>query len=82
MEDQHLNNTDKTALVGTRRRGLDDYTKPATADIPAVDTNVDSGELIAAQLPQVLVMHDASDGSEVWSCSRQPSRSDQMSRPG
>ena len=36
-----------------------------------------TGELIAAQLPQVLVMHDARDGSEVGSCSREPSRGDQ-----
>ena len=59
------------------RRGSDDYAKPATADIPAIDADIDSGELIAAQLPQVLVMHDASDGSQVRSCSREPSRSDQ-----
>jgi hypothetical protein len=38
---------------------------------------VDSGELIAAQLPQVLVMHDASNGSQVRPCSHKPPRSDQ-----
>lgn len=38
--------------------------------------DVDSG-VIAAQLPQVLAMHDASDGSEVWSCSREPPCDDQ-----
>jgi hypothetical protein len=27
--------------------------------------DIDSGELIAAPLPQVLLMHDASDGSQV-----------------
>ena len=59
------------------RRRPDDHAEPAAADIPAVDADVDSGELIAAQLPQVLVMHDASDGSEVGSCSREPSRGNQ-----
>jgi hypothetical protein len=34
-------------------------------------------ELIAAQLPQVLVVHDASDGSQVRSCSREPPRGNQ-----
>ncbi|HJY70940.1 MAG TPA: hypothetical protein VJ347_04100, partial [Streptosporangiaceae bacterium] len=33
--------------------------------------------LIAAQLPQVLVMYDASDGSQVGSCCRKPSRGNQ-----
>src|SRR5271156_5340139 len=47
------------------RRGPDDHTEPAAADIPAVDTDVHPGELIAAQLPQVLAMHDASDDSQV-----------------
>jgi hypothetical protein len=56
------------------RRGPDDQAEPAAADIPAVDADVDSGEFIAAQLPQVLVMHDASHGSQVRSCSREPSR--------
>jgi hypothetical protein len=46
-------------------------------DIPAVDADIDSGDLIAAQLPQVLAMHDASDGSQVRSCSREPPRGDQ-----
>jgi len=59
------------------RRGSDDHAKPAAADIPAVDADVGSGELIAAQLPQVLVMHDASDGSQVGSCSREPPRGNQ-----
>jgi len=59
------------------RRGPDDHAEPATADIPAVDTDVDSGELIAAQLPQVLGMHDASNGSQVGSCSREPPRGNQ-----
>jgi hypothetical protein len=31
-----------------------------------------SGELFAAQLPKVIVMHDASDGSQMASCSREP----------
>ena len=54
-------------------RGHDHNAKPSTADIPAVAADVGSGELIAAQLPQVLVMHDASDGSEIWSCARESS---------
>ena len=33
------------------RRGRDDYAKPAATDIPAVNTHVDSDELITAQLP-------------------------------
>ena len=59
------------------RRGRDDQAEPAAADIPAAGADVGSGELIAAQLPQVLVIHDASDGSRVGSCSRKPPRSDQ-----
>jgi hypothetical protein len=59
------------------RRGRDDDTEPAAADIPAVETDVDTGKLLAAQLPQVLGVHDASDGSQVGSCSREPPRGDQ-----
>ena len=33
------------------RRGTDDHTEPAAADVPAVDTDVDPGELSAAQQP-------------------------------
>jgi hypothetical protein len=33
-----------------------------------------SGELIAALMPQVLVMHDASDRSQTGACSHKPSR--------
>ena len=33
-------------------------------------------ELLAAQLPQVLVMHDPSHGSQVRSCSGEPPRGD------
>ena len=58
-------------------RGHDDDAKPSAADIPAVAAGVDSGELIAAQLPQVFVMHDASGGNEVWSCARESSRGNQ-----
>ncbi len=58
-------------------RGRYDDAEPAAADIPAVEADVDSGELISAQLPQVLVMHDPSDGSQVRSCSREPPRGDQ-----
>ena len=59
------------------RRGLDDYAEPAAADIPAIGVDVDTGELIAAQLPQILGMHDASDGGQVRPCSREPSRGNQ-----
>jgi hypothetical protein len=59
------------------RRGPDDYTEPAAADIPAIDADVDTGELIAAQLPEILGMYDPSDGSQVRSCSREPSGGDQ-----
>jgi hypothetical protein len=59
------------------RRGPDHYAEPAATDVPAIDADVDSGELIAAQLPQVLVMHEASDGSQVRSCSREPPCGDQ-----
>ena len=51
------------------RRGPDDHAEPAAADIPAVDADVDSGELIAAQLPQVLVMfrvREADAVSDRW----------------
>ncbi len=58
-------------------RGPDHDAEPAATDIPAVDTDLDSGELIAAQLPQVLVMHDASDGSQMGSCSGEPPRGNQ-----
>jgi hypothetical protein len=60
-----------------RRRGPDDDAEPAAADIPAVDADVEPGELIATQLPQVLLMHDASDGSQMRSCSREPPRGNQ-----
>ncbi len=58
-------------------RGRDDDAEPAAADIPAIDADVDAGELIAAQLPQILGMGDASHGSQVGPCSRKPPRSDQ-----
>jgi hypothetical protein len=59
------------------RRGRDDRAEPAAADIPAVGADVDSGELIAAQLPQMLLMHDPSNGNQVRSCSREPARRNQ-----
>ncbi len=59
------------------RCGTDDDAEPPAADIPAVGADVDSGELIAAQLPQVLVMHDPCHGSQVGSCSSEPPRGDQ-----
>ena len=59
------------------RRGPDDYAELAAADVPAIDADVDSGQFIAAQPPQVLVMHDASHGTQVGSGSREPSRGNQ-----
>jgi len=59
------------------RRGPNNDAEPAAADIPAVDVDVDSGELFAAQLPQILAMHDSSDGRQVWPCSREPPCGDQ-----
>jgi hypothetical protein len=56
--------------------------EPAATDVPAVDTDVESGELIAAQLPQVLVMHDGSEGSQMGLCSGEPSRGNQDLGPG
>ena len=64
------------------RRGPDDHAEPAAADIPAAGADVDAGELTAAQLPQVLVMHDGSGGRQVGSCSREPPRGDQYLRRG
>jgi hypothetical protein len=58
------------------RRSLHDHAEPAAADIPAVGADVDT-ELIAAQPPQILGMHDASQGSQVRSCSREPPRGNQ-----
>jgi len=59
------------------RRSPDDDAEPTATDIPAADADVDSGELIATQLPQILVMHDPSHGSQVRPCSRQPPRGNQ-----
>ena len=58
-------------------RGSYDHAEPAAADIPAADTTSAPIELIVAQQPQVLVVHDASDSSQVRSRSRKPPRSDQ-----
>jgi hypothetical protein len=46
-------------------------------DIPAIDADVDSGELIAAQLPQVLAMRDPGYGRQVRPRSREPPRGNQ-----
>jgi hypothetical protein len=54
------------------RRGADDDAEPAAADIPATGADVDPGELIAAQSPQILAMHNPRHGSQVRSCSREP----------
>ena len=59
------------------RRSPDDHAEPAAADIPAIGADLGSGELIAAQLPQVLGMHEASHGSQVRPCSREPPRGNQ-----
>jgi hypothetical protein len=64
------------------RRGSDNDAEPAAADIPAIDADVHSGELIAAQPPQVLVVHDASDRNQVGPCSREPLRGNQDLGPG
>src|SRR4029077_7624351 len=58
-------------------RSPDDDAEPAGADVPAIDADVDSGELIAAQLPKVLLMHDGSDSGQVRSCSGEPPRGNQ-----
>jgi len=39
--------------------------------------DVESGELIAAQLPQILLVHDARDGSQVRPCAGEPPRGNQ-----
>ena len=59
------------------RRGPDHDAEPAAADIPAVDADVHSGELIAAQPPQLIGMHDASDRNQVGPCSCEPPRGNQ-----
>jgi hypothetical protein len=59
------------------RHGSDHHAEPAAPDIPAIDTDVDSGELIAAQLPQIFAMHDPSHGSQVRPRSREPPRGNQ-----
>ena len=57
--------------------GHHDHAEPAAADIPAVRADVHTGELITAQPPKVLTMHDASHRSQIWSCSREPPRGNQ-----
>jgi hypothetical protein len=59
------------------QRGADDHAEPAAADIPAAGADVESGELIAAQLAEIVVMHDASHDSQVRSCSGQLPGGDQ-----
>ena len=58
-------------------RGYDDDAEPAAADIPAIDADIDTGQFIAAQLPQVILVHDASHRSQVRSRSREPPRGNQ-----
>jgi len=58
-------------------RSTDDHAEPAAADSPAPGADVDSGELIAAQLPKVLLMHNASHGSQIGSCPHEPPRGNQ-----
>jgi hypothetical protein len=59
------------------RRGPDHHAEPAAPDIPAINTDVNPGELIAAKLPQILAMHDPGHGSQVRPRSRQPPRGNQ-----
>jgi hypothetical protein len=59
------------------RRGPDNDAEPAAPDIPAAGADVGSGELITAELPQVVVMHDPGDGHHMGPCSREPPRGDQ-----
>jgi len=59
------------------RRGPDNDAEPAAADIPAIDADVNTGQLLAAQPPQVLAMHDPSHGNQVRSRSREPPRRNQ-----
>jgi len=59
------------------RRGPDDHAEPAAADIPAAGTDVEPGELTAAQPPLILGMHDARQSSQVGSCSSEPPRGNQ-----
>ena len=47
--------------------GPDDHAEPAAADIPAVDTDLDPGELVAAQLPQI-VLHRRRSGPRCGCC--------------
>lgn len=59
------------------RRGPNDYTEPAAAGIPAPGADVHTSERIAGQLPQVLLTHDASHGSQVRPCCRELPRDNQ-----
>ena len=71
-----------THRTGPQLEASEDDPEPAAADIPAVDTDIDPGELIAAQLPQILQGHDASHRSQMRSRSHQPPRSNQDLVPG
>ena len=64
------------------RRGRDYHAEPAAPDIPAIRADVDSSQLSAAQPPQVLGMHDASNRNHVRPCSRKPPRGNQDLGPG
>ena len=59
------------------RSGPDYHAEPAAPDVPAISADVDSSQLSATQLPQVLGMHDASDRNHVGPCSRKPARGNQ-----
>jgi hypothetical protein len=63
-------------------RGPDHNAEPAAADIPAISADVDSGELSAAQLPQILEMHDASNRNHVGPRSRKQPRGNHDPGPG
>ena len=62
-------------------RGYHDHAEPAAVDIPAVGADVHPGELITAQLPQVLAMRDASHDSQIWPCPPRAAGRQSASRP-
>ena len=58
------------------RRSHDDHAEPAAVDIPAISVDVDSGAH-RGTVTAVFGMHDADEGGQLWSCSREPSRGNQ-----
>ena len=43
----------------------DNHPEPPAADVPAIYAHVDPGELIAAQAPEVVGMHDSSNRADL-----------------